>query len=461
MVQEYYAYMSRLTQEADGKMRWEIEFEVVEVENLNFFLGKETARSMDMYGKHGDILRAYRDYGVKDERFRRRKVEYLGETGFEYVTVYVENLDYTRYQERNWYGLWLSDKADELTGTVYEAARYACGYTDDPEVKFYASLGVMPTPQAEHLKELYRPYIPEESRGQIGASDGIVNAIRSNTQIAKVRFRYVGAALNVKLFDGDNKGVAFFDLGARVSGNPRLSVQRPCAERSRRHLIKDLRGISADNQMTIFISHWHSDHCNILGQFMDKRKVFTGTAIAANTEWFVPEDDSPIFQAMQDAIPTQQFHVYSCGEEYEPQNVNGNENIQVGKINYKNNPYPHHQGLYVQVKIKSGRNILLVGDSTYEGLPENVRTKGWDVLQVCHHGGNYHLPPAKPSREDAKQYIPRALASASAVYSADGFHYGHPDLVSVEDHQDEGYTSEWEYQLQELASRGANALGFI
>ncbi len=448
MVQEYYAYMSRLTQEADGKMRWRIEFEVVEAKNLNFFLGKETAGSMDMYGKHGDILRAYRDYGVMDERFRQRKAEYLGATGFEYVTVYFENLDYTKYQYQGWYLLILSDREEGLAKPVYDAARYEWGYMEDPEVKFYVNLELLRTPQTQFFRQLYCPYVPKESKAQIGAVDSIVNGIRSDTQIEKVRFRYVGAALSVELIDSEDHGIAFFDLGARVSQNVRLLAQRPLAEISWNRLMSGLRNISASNPMTIFISHWHSDHCNILGQFMDKRKVFTGTAIAANTEWFVPADARPIFYAMQRAVPRAQFHAYGYEEEDVPRNVNGNENIQVGKISYSADPHPHHHGLYVQVKTKKGTNILLVGDTTYEGLPREVREKGWNVLQVCHHGGNYHLPPAKSNSEDAKKYIPHALEEASAVYSADGFHYGHPDPDVVKDHRDKGYTEEKEFQLQ-------------
>jgi len=460
MVQEYYAMMSRLTQETDGKMRTGIEFEVVALKKLDFFLGKETASSIDTYEKHGDILRAYRDYGVMDERFRRRKVNYLGETGFAYVTVYFDDLKYTRYQYENWYLLSLSDKEGELSGIVYGAAWNEWGDTGDPVINYYAKLESMPTSQARLLRQLYYPYIPKESRAENGTASNTVNMIQHNTLISQIRFLYVGAALNVALYDHNKKEIAFFDLGTMVSQNPCIAAQQPMAALSRETLIEELQNISATNPMTIFISHWHRDHCNALGAFTDENDQFTGTEISNHTEWFVPEDTRIPFQIMQNAIPAQNFHVYSRRQEYQPLNVNGNGNIQVGKINLQNNLHPHHQGLYVQLLTEDCDGyILLVGDTTYEGLPNTIIGRKYDVLQVCHHGGDYHLPPAKQNRAEAQRYIPRALDNmGSAVYSADGIYHGHPNLSTIVDHRNAGYVEREEEQLQNMALSGQHIL---
>ncbi len=452
MVQEYYAIYSRLTEEPYDWLRKGIEFEAVDAKKLDFFLGKAAASSIDTYEKHRDILRTYQDYGVMDERFRQRKVEYLGETGFDYVTVYFDDLQYTLYQDQEWYLLRISNKIGELTGTIYEAASYGED-TEDSVINSYANLEPMPAPQAKLLKQLYRPYIPKESRAENWAADNILHAIKADTQIDNVAFRYVGAALCVELLDANKNTIAFFDLGVCISNNLNIIAQRPAAELSRAALKTKLLNISPSKWVTIFISHWHKDHCNLVKELWKKRRDFN--RLVNYTEWFVPEDTRPIFHFIQNAIPHKNhFHVFSgqCG----PINVNDNENIQVGKIDFGS--HAHHRGLYVQLLTKNYDGyILLPGDTTYQGLPNEIRERTYEVLQVCHHGGDYHLPPAVQKREDAKQYIPRGLDNAGfAYYSADGIHYRHPTQESIEDHRDAGYTEELEVQLQLIALDGKN-----
>lgn len=455
MVQEYYACVTRLTQEIGGRMRAGVEFEAVKAANLDFFLGRGS--SIDTYGAHGDLLRTYRDYGVMDERFRRKKVKYLGTTGFEYVTVYFDDLRYTRYRYQSWYCLRLSDQDGELAGEVYEAARCEWGDTEDPVINSYAALEPMPAPQTRLFKQLYHPYIPEESR----IESETVHLIQGDTRIRKIGFRYVGAALNVELTDIHRNPTAFFDLGTCVSGNINLLAQRPMAELSRAKIYERLENLSQDNPMTIFISHWHRDHCNALGNFVDNRGNFVGETIINHTEWFVPGDSRMAFHTMQAAIPASKFHVFPFGEDRQPMNVRGNTGIQVGKINCNADLHPHHHGLYVQVKIKNRLNVLLVGDTTYQGLPEAVRAGRYKILQVCHHGGDYYLPPADQNRETARKYIPRAADEARAIYSADGVHYGHPDPFYIEDHRSVGYSAANEEQLQQIALQDSNILEFL
>ena len=141
-----------------------------------------------------------------------------------------------------------------------------------------------------------------------------------------------------------------------------------------------------------------------------------------------------------------------------PVNINGNADIQAGKINYAGNQHPHHQGVYMRVRLTSGTTVLLAGDTTYEGIPANVRTNGnagYGCLQACHHGGNYHYAPAG---NQATAYIPRAAGGAVAVYSADGIYHGHPDAQVVGEHRQRGYLQQNECQLQLGAAQGFNIL---
>lgn len=115
----------------------------------------------------------------------------------------------------------------------------------------------------------------------------------------------------------------------------------------------------------------------------------------------------------------------------------------------------------MRVALLSGGSAILVGDTTYEGLPAAVRTNGgngYDFLQVCHHGGDYYLNPANQAAVAAQGFIPAAAAGAAAVYSADGQTHGHPNAFFIQHHQNRGYLAANERQLQQMAAGGNNIL---
>lgn len=452
MIIEYYAVLSREVQETEGKRRTGLEFQLVEKNRLSCFLDGGMNETLKASREQYEVFQMFQEFGVGDERFERVKCHYLGMTGFGAVTVYFESLEFMRYRYENWYLLRISNVSGELGVHEHECAIYEWGMVSDPEINSYGVLEMLPSEQASLLKKLYVPYIPEDSWTGSADEGTMVGAIGAHTQIDEVQFLYVGAALCVRI-EQAGQLEAFFDLGTRVSQNPNLAAQYPSALLSYNTILADLNAIGPANQQTIFISHWHQDHCNALAQVT----AAVLNTICNNTEWYVPASGTPVFQQIQNAVPAQNFHAGAAAIAYGLVNVNNNVNVQVGKIALPGGIHPHHRGLYIKLITVGGNQVFVVGDSTYEGIPLNERTNGgagYDVLQACHHGGNYHYAPA--AQLGANQYIPVAAQGATALYSADGIYHGHPNLVYVGEYRAAGYIQQNEIQLQLAAAAGFN-----
>lgn len=463
MVYEYYGCLSRRIKEDAGKLRMGLEFEVVEAEKLNFFLGKEGIRKEDkeriISEKQEEVFGLFQEYGIAHEEFRKVKAGYLGDAGFRILAVYFENLEYVRYQYENWYLIRLSENKRELSGNTHDCSIYDWGGGDDVEINAYCILGMLPQEQGRILKGLYHPYILEMTNLQ---TNGNFSAIAAGTVFEGIRFYYVGAALCAALFDDRLTLTAFFDLGTRVATAPRLQSQYAAADSARTEILTSLGNVNPAAPITIFISHWHDDHCNALGRY---EKLYGNlNNLANNTEWYVPASGLPVFTTVQNAVSAASFHVYPMYAAQAPVYVGGNPNIEVGKINLQNHPHAHHQGLYVKVTLRSGKSVLLVGDTTYEGIPQGIRTNGgagYHCLQVCHHGGDYYLPPADQNLANATGYIPQAVTGANAVYSADGYRHGHPSAFFISDYHRKGYQAAYECYLHKEARSGHDHWDFL
>ncbi len=465
----YYACFAREDREIDGRQRIGLEFEIVREECLALFFSGDKTRGgkrqrvedvsdgekLEGVRGHEEVLESFLRYGLTDERFLSRKGRYLGNTGFQLLTVYFEDISYARYRYGNWYFIELTDREhmEELTGKVHDCAVYEWGEVGDPVINAYGSFLPLGREEMRALRQLYDPYIPPESLW----NGNQFAAIGGATVFQTVRFYYVGAALCAGILDNLNNLVAFFDLGTRVSNNPFIINQQAAAQNSQNAIQAELGNIGPGNPVTIFISHWHADHCNALDAFFQNGALAAN--IAQNTEWYVPGSALPSFHRVQNAVPAVSFHVVAAGMAQAPVNINGNVNIQAGKINYAGHLHPHHQSVYARVMLASGTTVLLAGDATYAGIPLHVRTNGpagYVCLQASHHGGNYHYAPAAPN--PPMTYIPDAANGAIAVYSADGIRHGHPSMLVMNEHRGRGYFQGNERQLNQGAAMGFNIL---
>ena len=100
MVYEFYGCLSGEKTEEGGRQRTGLEFQVVERHLLDVFLGAERKRQT-VSEKHEEVFRAFEEYGMGHERFRKIKVRYLGDMEFRLLSVYFENLEYARYRYEN------------------------------------------------------------------------------------------------------------------------------------------------------------------------------------------------------------------------------------------------------------------------------------------------------------------------------------------------------------------------
>ena len=457
MVTKYYACLSRHTVESDALQRDVLEFEVVEEQYLSFFLDGKEPRGITEYPSCQQVYQKFLQYGATDPRFQEVKSNYLGDTDPWAVSVYFNhNSRWGQYIYENWYSLWLSDTPGELEDDGLEYALYRIGQEDE-EIQLYGNLRHLPTEQARLLKQLYEPYIPPIQAEKAEGKE-LQNSIYPYVRFEKITFYYVGAALHIRIFDETGRLAAIFDLGTRVARRASLVHLQAPADASKAEILDLLRSIDGNNPVTIFISHWHIDHYNALGILWNESDNFI--KLCQNAEWYVPHSGTPMFMRVQKRTPPSKFHVYS-GEQ-QPQKVAGNEYIEVGKIDFKGNPHPHHQGLFVRLQFSNGRNILLPGDTTYEGLPLNVRNgRKYSILQVCHHGGNYSIYPATQGSA-SQQFIPMPtkIVENYAVYSADGVSHRHPNLTYVTYHRNRGYLEKNEVCLHMIAADGYNKMEF-
>jgi hypothetical protein len=98
--------------------------------------------------------------------------------------------------------------------------------------------------------------------------------------------------------------------------------------------------------------------------------------------------------------------------------------------------HPHHNGLALCIRFEDATTLLYPGDCTYEYISNVFTSQGWnwgfDYLAACHHGGNYHLSPA---RQDGF-FIPMAQGAhnPNLFVSANGKTYGHPNQQVLDDH---------------------------
>ena len=89
MAYTFYGCLSREIEEDGGKQRTGLEFEVVGTDKLNFFLGIGN-REQAVSERHEAVFQLFQEYGLSHKRFREVKGKYLGETGFQVLSVYFD-----------------------------------------------------------------------------------------------------------------------------------------------------------------------------------------------------------------------------------------------------------------------------------------------------------------------------------------------------------------------------------
>lgn len=429
------AYASRYILEESGKMRTGIEFHAIPKSTVDAFLEKE---SISLVQHIEDSV-----------EFHHRKLEALGDGEQVYIIqVWFDckpealEIDLTEY--------YTIEKGDVYDCTI------ALFLNEENELKEKCVIKVCKDDERELLKALTS--IRSHEGNQLEEENN-VNAIGQYTLFFGTNFFYVGAALCAGIYSASkyildiylaDKLVAFFDFGYRSVTSSRSVYVNNNTYKAQANLQIIQNEIQTNPDKTVIISHWHSDHINLVG----KVPPATYQNFWAQSTWYTPQSSSPVALYVNRTLVHYGGRLTMINNQYPASNrvyrINNNQNLTFGKadafpLTTRAGKHPHHHGLYAKVKLADfdGRNlvsVLLAGDTTYSGIPPAFRNNN-EYLQACHHCGNYAYPP---SPRDDRASIPTPKIDSTyqkVVYSANGYTHRHPNAVIARQHFDRNWTT--------------------
>ncbi len=426
----YLANAIREVTEESYPLRNGIRYELIPKEALEPFLTSDkNALHQISDTSFQKAFTAFLEEGVESENFQQNKLPYIGDIELCLLDIYFDQLDeFVENSQMGWYEVEItadgqySCTASSILGE--EAASYRC------------NIRMLPMEAQQMLKKMYQLVSSKEE-----SESSSYEIIQQNTVVQSLVLYYVGAALCVEIHD-TNQAVGFFDMGLFTGASSISAFVRNHSPQVLTNKAAILNQLQNQPNQTIILSHWHDDHYSLLYSI---RNIPLYLPFLQQSSFYVPQ---PTYYS-QAAINLNQsiinaggaFHVLNNAA---PPNVNAftinnNPNFLCRKIDAYNNTHPHHHGIYAVVTLASGRLAFLAGDCTYAGIHPNDRAQQYAYIQACHHGGNYALYPAQRDRNS----IPRSNPgqNPTAVYSANGYTYGHPDPDFVNDHTIVGYTN--------------------
>ncbi len=371
---------------------------------------------------------AFLEEGVESENFQQNKLPYLGTVEPCLLDIYFDQWDeFAENDQLGWYEVEI-----KANGRYYCIAETVLG--ENPS--FYrCDIKMLPEEEQQLLKKMYQLVSSREKPGKTSC-----NAIWQNTVINALALYYVGAALCVAIIDGANQVVGYFDMGLCSGTNSSYAFVRNNSWLAQINEITILNQLQQNPNQTVIISHWHEDHFNLLYSIRNNQQY---QPFWQQSSFYVPDTN------LQMAINVNQSVLAAGGTFVVMPNIvapalfqfqiNNNPNILCCKMDAFRDAHPHHHGIYTMVKLVSGRLAFLAGDCTYAGVDINDRFNLYAYIQACHHGGNYALRPAQRNINDIP--LPDPAQNPTAVYSANGVTYGHPNQRFVNDHNAIGYVN--------------------
>ncbi len=448
-----HAFASRHVVEEDGKMRSGIEFEVYHTSKVMAFLKKDNSFPLNSTKeKHLSLLNHYIEHGAENEAFQKEKLDYFGdESDIYYFTVWFnEPAETDQINITEWYLLKRGDRFDcEIVP-----------FLDDESItKTQCTIHLIEEDDKSALKKLMNiESINSKTLALINDTSKFFGAL----------LYYVGAGLCVGVYTArysqlgawlPERPMIYFDFGYKSGSSSVESKVRANAPKAISNLEKIKRELIESPRKTIFISHFHSDHISMY------KKVRTDEfeEFWKQSTWYVPKYYSPSSIALCNRIEKNGGVLVVKENVFPAKNqltkLNGNKDFQYGKTDcyeFVLNPngtskdiaenHPHHHGIYAKVNLidlsnRESQQLLLVGDTTYYGIPD-IAKNNCSFLQACHHGGNYALPPYSQNLDVNKVSIPVPKADDSygyALYSANGVTHGHPNGDVVRRHVEKGW----------------------
>lgn len=478
----FYAHIINYDERNSYDGRCPVTFEAVVQDEIQMFVTGELPAAFPNTIKESDtffgLWNHFQRGGLTEPAFVADKAKYLGKATDAEITLMLHSFADTMAiveAENDWWTIVVYDK-------VASKAEDACmlqmtGY-EWIEEEFAFELRAVSREEEERLYHLYTYYHEPESRKNGHDS---VGAVGPNTVFQSVQVLYVGAALCCCLVGAGNNVLGYFDMGKESSYSQKQLQKRNPANypAMNNEKIQSCQAVLWDAQnipgLSIMISHWHTDHVQILNEMaVDYVQNGNFAGFWQTAEFIYPG----IIQAkgwactyyanFQSAIQTAgNTHITAAPYQNTDHNgvIYGAQNLTIYKCDRDDTavgtPNHHDHGIWATVRLNSNRTVFLAGDCAYDTIgvgnaaaPELTNNgSGYHYLVASHHGGKYTHTTA----QGKTQYIPRPTPPVSqpmVFYSANGVAYGHPVPANVTAYENAGWNSRY---LQTLPGQGNNA----
>lgn len=477
----FYAHTMKFVERNCYDQRCAVVFEAVPKDGVSMFVTGEFPFQISQAEDDGGLLtKLWTDFqrgGLEDPAFMAHKAGYLGKVANAEIVMMSRSFAKTKSianAKNDWWEI-------TLYQTAPSEGEDACllaipGYEEIQEELAFAIRPV----SAEEEERLYHLYTRYDHLEFGKGKNGGMEAIGPGTVFGKVQVLYVGAGLCCCLEDAGGNVIGYFDMGTENVWSDRAlqwanPVGYPAMNQASVQSYNAVLGDALNVQnLAVIISHWHTDHVQILNDLaVDYLQNQAFVTFWQTAEFLLPD----IIQAPGWAV-THYTNVVAAIQQAGNQNVtvglyqDQNQNIPVyqaqnisifkcdrddSRIIWKNH---HDHGIWAAVMLNSNRTVFLAGDCAYDTIAvRNINAaelanngQGYDYLVASHHGGAYTHTQAR----NKAQYIPHTDPQAQPpqiIYSANGAAYGHPNPVNVAAYGNAGWNHVY---LQTFPGQGFN-----
>ncbi len=477
----FYAHTMKFIDRDCYDQRCAVEFEAVPKDGVSMFVaGEFPARLPGETEDAGLLSKLWSDFrrgGLEDPAFLADKAGYLGKVANAAIVLMFRSFAKAKSvanAKNDWWEITVCQTAGPEDGDTCLLA--IPGYEEIRE-EYTFKISAVSMEEDERLYHLYTHY----NHLEFGKRDnGSVGAIGPGTAFGRIQVLYVGAGLCCCMEDTQGNVIGYFDMGVEsVWSNRILQWRNPAGYAAMNNAaVQSYNAVLGDAQniqnLAVIISHWHTDHVQILNDIaVDYLQNNNFAPFWQTVELIYPD----IIQAAGWAV-THYTNVIAAIQQAGNQNVtvglyqdlNQNillyqaQNISIYKCDRDDSRIRwishHDHGIWASVTLNSNRTVFLAGDCAYDIIAvQNVNAaeltnngQGYDYLVASHHGGSYTHTRA----QNRAQYIPSPDPQAQQpeiVYSANGVAYGHPNPTNVAAYGNAGWNHIF---LQNYPGQGFN-----
>lgn len=462
----FYAHTLQFTDRDASDGRCAVIFEGVEKESLQMFVTGKMPNRISYWAQQTENFSAlwddFQKGGIDSPAFLEKKAGYLGKVGNAQIVLLFHSFVKAKSisgAKQDWWEITIKDGkvSKEEDACIFKITGY-----EKTEEEFNFGIRSVSKEEEERLYHLYTQFPKIKS----DKSKDNMNSIGPNTIYGSVEVCYVGAGLCCKLIERVQgnilafpRTVGYFDMGME-----NIFAERILNRNNPNHQILNNNKIRIYNEVLIkanivqnlgiIISHWHTDHTDILndlavdyvrnGNYANfwQTAQFCFPEVIQQTSWCVTHYMN-VWAALQQAGNNNVIEEpYNNADQIV--NIYQSPGMEINKCDrndgHLRNINHHDHGIWAVVTLNSGNTVFLAGDCAYDTIGvRNVNSaeltnngNGFDYLVASHHGGKYTHTNARTKA----QYIPTPSQAQQSIviYSANGVAYNHPAPNKVNDY---------------------------